>query len=31
MKKTIITVIAIGLACAGGVSALIKLREKDRY
>lgn len=31
MKKTIITVIAVGLVCAGGMVAFIKLRTQDRY
>ena len=29
MKKTIITVIAVSLVCAGGVLAFIKTREQD--
>lgn len=31
MKNGIFAVIAVGLACAAGVLALLKLNEQDRY
>ncbi len=31
MKKSIFAVLAVGLACAVGVLALLKMSEQDRY